>query len=93
MPKPTEKEMETLERGLPFEDYAKDEKRLRHQIERLEGVRRKGESHRTDNGVRYGHRNRKGAMIVLNSCIDFSVIQALESDTLELHDFYFAGND
>jgi len=40
MPKPSEKEMESemeaLEHGLPFEDYAKDEKRLRHHIERLE---------------------------------------------------------
>ena len=39
MPKPSgkemESEMETLERWLPFEDYAKDEKRLRHHIERL----------------------------------------------------------
>jgi hypothetical protein len=40
MPKPSEKEMEsemeTLERWLPFKDYAKDEKILRHHIERLE---------------------------------------------------------
>jgi len=40
MPKPSEKEMEremeTLERGLPFEEYEKDARRLRHHIERLE---------------------------------------------------------
>jgi geranylgeranyl pyrophosphate synthase len=40
MPKPSEKEMEremeSLEHGLPWEDYAKDEKRLRQHIERLE---------------------------------------------------------
>jgi hypothetical protein len=34
--KEMEHEMETLERWLPFEDYAKDEKRLRQHIERLE---------------------------------------------------------
>ena len=28
--------METLERWLPFEDYSKDEKRLRLHVERLE---------------------------------------------------------
>lgn len=31
-----ESEMETLEGWLPFKDYAKDEKILRHHIERLE---------------------------------------------------------
>ena len=31
-----EGEMETLEQWLPFEDYGKDEKRLRMHIERLE---------------------------------------------------------
>ena len=31
-----EKEIETLEQGLPFEDYAKDEKKLRQHIEQLE---------------------------------------------------------
>jgi hypothetical protein len=40
MPKPSEKEMEsemeTLEQGLPFADYAKDEKKLRQHVERLE---------------------------------------------------------
>ena len=34
--KEMEREMETLEQWLPFEDYAKDEKRLRMHIERLE---------------------------------------------------------
>ena len=33
--KEMEKEIESLEHWLPFEDYAKDEKRLRHHIERL----------------------------------------------------------
>jgi hypothetical protein len=40
MPKPSEKEMESemeaLEHGLPFEDYARDEKKLRGNIDRLE---------------------------------------------------------
>ena len=40
MPKPSEKEMESemeaLEHGLPFEDYARDEKKLRQHIEQLE---------------------------------------------------------
>jgi len=31
-----EREMETLEGWLPFEDYAKDQKRLRQHVERLE---------------------------------------------------------
>ena len=34
--KEMEREEETLEHGLPFEDYAKDEKKLRQHIERLE---------------------------------------------------------
>ena len=34
--KEMEREMETLEQWLPFEDYAKDEKRLRMHIERLQ---------------------------------------------------------
>jgi hypothetical protein len=34
--KEMEREMETLERWLPFEDYSKDEKRLRQHVERLE---------------------------------------------------------
>jgi hypothetical protein len=34
--KEVEREEETLEHWLPFEDYAKDEKRLRQHIERLE---------------------------------------------------------
>jgi hypothetical protein len=40
MPKPSgkemEREMEMLEHGLPWKDYAKDEKSLRQHIERLE---------------------------------------------------------
>ena len=40
MPKPSEKEMESemeaLEHGLPFVDYARDEKKLRQHIERLD---------------------------------------------------------
>ena len=34
--KEMEQEMETLERWLPFKDYAKDEKKLRQHIEKLE---------------------------------------------------------
>lgn len=40
MPKPSgkemESEMESLEHWLPFEDYVKDDKRLRRHIERLD---------------------------------------------------------
>jgi len=40
MPKPSEKEMEremeTLEQPLPFEDYARDAEKLRRHIEQLE---------------------------------------------------------
>ena len=34
--KEMEKEMETIEQWLPFEDYAKDETKLRQHVERLE---------------------------------------------------------